>query len=373
MKYAHITGWGKATPQIVLTNDDMAKVVDTSDEWIREHTGIRQRYMAGPEETAGSLSVDASRIALERAGIGAADLDLIILGTSSPDYQLPGGAFVVQAELGATKAGAFDLKAGCSAFVCALSTAAQFIAAGVYERILVIGAEVVSICLDYSDRRICCLFGDGAGAVVLEARDEPGGVLYSDMGADGSQIESLVVLGAGSKYALCHKHLDEGMGHLKLNGGALLKFALRDAMQGILSVMEGAGVSASDIDLFVPSQSNQRLIERLSSTLGIPLEKTVINIDRYANTSAASVPIALAEALDEGRAKEGDKILLFAYGAGLSWAAAVVQMGTSSEQPIAVAWPFLTRARIRVDRAKVALRTTAAVLGAKVGSIRSKR
>jgi 3-oxoacyl-[acyl-carrier-protein] synthase-3 len=368
-KYAHIVGWGKALPSLKLTNDDMAKIVDTSDQWIREHTGIGTRYICGPEETAATLSIEAGQQALDRARISAKDLDMIILATSSPDYQLPGAAFTVQAGLGAENAGAFDLKAGCSGFVYGLVVGSQFIMSGTHRNVLVIGAEVVSICLDWQDRRSCVLFGDGAGAAVLQAQDEPGGFLGSALGADGSNLDALYVKGAGSKYPMCQQVLDKGEEHLQLDGRRLLKFALRDAQQGLLKGLEKAGLSVADIDLFIPSQSNQRLLEAFAKNIGLPLEKVVINIDKYANTSAASVPIALCEALEKGRAAPGDRLLLFAYGAGLSWASAVVQLGPTTESPLAVNWPMLNRARTRLDRAKVMLRTTGATLAANASSL----
>lgn len=368
-KYAHIVGWGKGLPSNVLTNEDMAKIVDTSDEWIRSHTGIAERRIAGPDDTVATLSVTASRQALERAGISPEELDLVLVATSSPDYQLPGASFLVQAELGANRAAAFDVRAGCSGFVCALALATGFIATQTYRHILVVGAEIVSICLDWSDRRTCCIFGDGAGAVVVQGKDEPGGVISFALGSDGSQAEALCVRGAGSKYPLCPKVFESGRNHLELNGQALLKFALRAPLQGMLRVIEGAGLTVADIDLFVPSQSNRRLIEALCKTLGIPLEKVFINIDKYANTSAASVPIALCEALEEGRAKKGDKIALFAYGAGLSWAAAVVQMGATQASPLLVSWPIWNRARSQLDRARVMVKTAGAALAANASAL----
>jgi len=369
-QYAHLVGWGKALPKTVLTNEDMAKIVDTSDEWIREHTGIRQRHIAGPDETASTLSIEAGQQALERAGVSAADVDLIILATSSPDYQLPGASFMVQAGLGAARAAAFDLKAGCSGFVYGLSVGSQFIASGAYRRVLVIGAEVVSVCLNWSDRRTCVLFGDGAGAALLEARDEPGGILAFSLGADGTQVEALRVQAAGSKYPLCSESLRNGMKFLELNGSQLLRFALRDTVQGLLGVVESAGLTMADIDLFVPGQSNQRLLEAICKTVGLPFEKAFINIDKYANTSAASVAIALCEAFEQGRAKPGDDIALLAYGAGLTWAAAVLHVGVLDQSPIAVSWPLATRLQNRMDRAMVTLRTASAAVTSRAGRLR---
>ncbi len=368
-KYAHVVGWGKALPKTILTNDDMAKIVDTSDEWIREHTGIRQRHIAGPDETTATLSTEAAQQALDRAGVSAADLDLIILATSSPDYPLPGAAFIVQAALGAERAAAFDLRAGCSGFVYGLSVASQFIASGTYRHVMVIGAEVVSICLNWSDRRTCVLFGDGAGAALLQARDEPGGLMTFALGADGTQVDALRVQGTGSKYPLCPQVFKNGMRYLELNGRQLLKYALRDTVQGLLGMVESAGLTVADIDLLVPGQSNQRLLEAICKTVGLPVERVFINIDKYANTSAASVAIALCEAFEQGRAKDGDDIALLAYGAGLTWAAALLHVGALEQAPIMVSWPFRTRLQNRLDRARVTLRTAGAAMASRAGNL----
>jgi len=368
-QYAHITGWGKSLPRKILTNFDLEKMVDTSDAWIQEHTGIRERRIAGPGEYVSTLSIAAGQQALGRAGMSPTELDLIILATSSPDYQMPGGATLIQAGLGATRAAAFDLRAGCSAFLYGLAVGSQFIASGTYRNILVIGAEIVSMVMDWSDRRTCVLFGDGAGAVVLEARDEPGGVLSFALGADGTQHEALYVPAGGCRYPLTPEVLEKGLYHIRMNGRQLLKFALHDPLQGVMKVIEAARLSIADIDLVIPSQTNRRLIEAICKMIGIPLEKVFINVDRYANTSAASVPIALCEALEEGRARQGDNIALMAYGAGLSWAAAVVHMGAMTETPISVAWPVLNRARNTLHRARIVVRSASATLAAHASAL----
>lgn len=367
--YAHIIGWGKSVPRRVVTNDELAQIVDTSDEWVREHTGIRQRYVVSDGEYLSTLALAASQQALSRARIAAADLDLIILATSSPDYQLPGGSTLLQAQLEAPRAAAFDLRAGCSGFLYGLATASQFIHSGMYRHVLVVGAEIVSMVLNWSDRRTCCLFGDGAGAVVLQASDAPGGIMSFALGADGTQYDALTVPAGGCRHPLSHETLDSGLQYLQMNGRQMLKFALRDPLQGVLRVVEAAGLTMGDIDLLIPSQSNVRLIEAMSKFLGVPMEKVFVNVDRYANTSAASVAIALCEALETGRAKEGDDVALMSYGAGLSWAAGVIHMGELTEMPMTATWPVLHRARSTIDRARVLVRTASATLAANASSI----
>lgn len=365
-KYAHVVGWGKGLPSKTLTNAELEKTLDTTDAWIQEHTGIRERRVAGPGEYVSTLSVTASKMALERAGLKPSELDLIIIATSSPDYQMPGCATIIQAELGATRAAAFDMRAGCSGFLYAMAVGTQFVISGTYHNVLVIGAEIVSMVTDWSDRRTCVLFGDGAGAVVLQGRDAPGGVLSFALGCDGKQHEGLYVPAGGSKFPLSVEVCQKGLHHIRMNGRQMLKFALGEPMQGIMRVVEAAGLAMSDIDLLVPSQSNRRLIEAEAKMLGIPLSKVMINVDRYANTSAASVAIALCEALEEKRAQDGDNIALMAYGAGLSWAASVIHMGEMSAVPGLVAWPVVNRARSTLQRARVMARTTTTRLAANV-------
>ena len=279
---------------------------------------------------------------------------------------MPGGATLLQAELGATRAAAFDLRAGCSGFLYGLAVGSQFITSGAYRHILVIGAEIVSMVMDWSDRRTCILFGDGAGAVVLEARDEPGGVLSFALGA---APDALYVPAGGCRYPLSPETLQQGLQHIQMNGRQILKFALRDPLQGMMKVISTAGLSIADIDLFVPSQTNRRLIEAICKMIGMPLEKVFINVDRYANTSAASVPIALCEALEEGRVQQGDNVALMAYGAGLSWAATVVHIGVMTETPISVAWPVLNRARNTLHKARLMVRTASATLAANANAL----
>ncbi|NLG26487.1 MAG: ketoacyl-ACP synthase III [Chloroflexi bacterium] len=332
MRYAHITGWGKYLPPTVLTNHDLAEIVDTSDEWIVEHTGIRERRIAAVGDTTASMATAAAQQALERAGLAATDLELIIVSTSSPDRQLPGAAPIVQSMLGAEQAPAFDLRSGCSGFVFGLSVARQYILSGSYRRVLVVGSEIVSRFLNWSDRRTCVLFGDGAGAAVLEGRDTPGGVLFTAMGTQGSSYEALTVKACGSEYPLCPLTMERHWHSIELDGQATARFAIRTLLKHTGEAVSGAGLTWDDIGLFIPHQANLRLIESVAGKLNYPMERVFVNVDRYANMSTAAVPVALCEALEQGRIGPGDNVLLTAFGAGLSWATAVIQWGGAEQQ-----------------------------------------
>ena len=323
--YAHVTGWGRYVPRVILTNDDLATFLDTSDEWIREHTGIRQRRIATGDETVVTMSAAAARQAMDVAGCGPQDLDLIIVSTSSPDRQLPGAAPLLQAELGAAQAAAFDMRSGCSGFVYALSIARQFVCCGTYHRVLVVGAEVVSRYLDWSDRRSCVLFGDGAGAAVVEGRETPGGVLFTALGTQGQDFDALEVKAGGSAYPVCPRTVELGYHHIEMDGRRTATFAVRTLLRRANQAVAGAGLTWDDIDLFIPHQANVRLIELASEKLHVPMERMYVNVDRYANMSTASVPVALAEAATEGRIPPGGRVLLLAFGAGLAWGTAVIQ------------------------------------------------
>lgn len=345
MPYAHIIGLGKYLPAVTLTNDDLAQIVDTSDAWITEHTGIRERRIATVGETTASMSAEAARQALERAGIAARDLDLIILSTSSPDRQLPGAAPILQAMLGAEQAAAFDQRSGCSGFVFALSIARQYVLSGTYKRILVVGAEIVSRNLNWADRRSCVLFGDGAGAAVVEAREAPGGVLHTAMGTQGASFEALTVKSGGSEYPMCPVTVERRWNTIEMDGQATARFAIRTLLKRAGEAVEQAGLTWDDIALFIPHQANLRLIESVTAKLGFPMERVFVNLDRYANMSTAAIPVALCEAVEQGRIKDGDHVLMAAFGAGLSWATAVVRWGESALP--AAAGPGRAWARLR--------------------------
>lgn len=331
-RYAKIVGWGKYVPEKILTNQDLEKMVDTTDEWITTRTGIKERHIRTENDTNSSMAVAASKPALEMAGIKASELDLIIVATSSPDYLLPPVSSQVQDMLGA-KCGAFQLTAGCSGWVYGLATATQFIKSGAYNNILVVGSEIISFAIDYTDRGTCVLFGDAAAAVVLMPSDEPTGVLSFELGSDGAGAEALIVPGAGSTNPLSQSVVDKREGYIRMDGQAVFKFATRTVASSLKRVIDQAGLLPEDIDLYIPHQANARIIEVGARLLRQPLDKFYINIHKYGNTSTASVPLALVEAIEEGRLKEGDKVAICAFGAGLTWASVVVQMGVGEISP----------------------------------------
>lgn len=331
-RYARITGWGKYVPSRVVTNHDLAQMVDTSDEWITTRTGIRERRLRTESDTTSSMSVAAAQEALAVAGLTPKDLDLIIVATSSPDYLLPSVASQVQDMLGA-ECGAFALVAGCSGWVYGLTTANQYIISGMYDRVLVVGVEIISFALDFTDRTTCVLFGDAAAATVLEVSEEPGGLLSSELGSDGSGALHLYVPDGGTVNPISQRTVDERAQYIRMNGPEVFKFAVRTLASTLKRSIYQAGLTPDDIDLFIPHQANARIIEAAARQMRVPVEKFYMNLDRYGNTSAASVPLALVEAIEEGRIKEGDKVAMAAFGAGLTWASAVVQMGTGEVSP----------------------------------------
>lgn len=349
-RYATITGWGKYVPERVLTNADLEKMVDTSDEWITTRTGIKERRIRGEGEQSSDFSVNSARPALEMAGIGPEDLDLIIVACSSPDYLVPGVASIVQHKLGA-KCGAFQLSSGCSGWVYALVTASQFIMSGAMSNILVIGTDIVSFGVDYTDRTTCILFGDASASVVLQPSKEPSGILAFELGSDGSGVEALYVPAAGTVMPF-HSNVDkikeERLAFMKMNGTDVFKFATRIFGSSMKRVLEKAGMLPEDIALYIPHQANARIIESAARMMRQPLKKFYMNIQKYGNTSAASVPLALVEALEDGSCKMGDKILLCAFGAGLTWATAIVQLGVA--EPSAAAEGVAGKARFFARR-----------------------
>jgi len=325
-RYGRITGWGKYAPKGVLTNFDLEKMVETSDEWITTRTGIKERRIAGPDEPTSYISAKASEAAMEVAGITAKDLDLIIVATSTPDYLLPPVSSQIQDMLGA-KCGAFTVVAGCTGWVYGLAIAQQFIEAGAYDTILVIGAEEVSKAVDYTDRATCVLFGDAAGAIVMQASNVPTGILAFELGSDGSGYEHLIVPGGGAVEPMSQKVLDERLQYIRMNGQEIFKFAARVLGRSMRRVLAHAGLTPDDIDLVIPHQANYRIVEAAARLMHVPEDKFYMNIDRYGNTSAASIPVALVEAIEQGRCKLGDTIALVGFGAGLTWASAVVHLG----------------------------------------------
>ncbi len=332
MRYAAITGWGMAVPEGVLTNADLEKMVDTNDEWILSRTGIRERRIVGPNDSTTSLSVAAATQALERSGITADDLDLIIVATCTPDQFLVAEACLVQAELGG-KAAAFDLGAACSGFVYALSTATQFIKAVMYDRVLVIGADTLTRFVDYSDRSTCILFGDGAGAVVLEATPEPRGTLSTVLGAHGEGHKHLYIPGWGAFVPESAGIFPEYRPYLQMNGREVFRFAVTAMGDAAVEAVKLAGLEFGDINMLIPHQANLRIIDAAARRLDLSMDKVWINLDKYGNTSAASIPIALCEAAESGKVKDGDHLVLVAFGGGLAWGANVVRWGGLCKEP----------------------------------------
>jgi 3-oxoacyl-[acyl-carrier-protein] synthase-3 len=323
--HAHIVGWGKYVPGRVLTNDELSRMVDTSDEWIRTRTGIRERHIAEDGETTASTAIQVARQALEVAGLHPAQLDLIIVATVTPDYIFPAAACLVQDALGATHAVAFDLSAGCSGFIYGLSIAAHLVSAGAYQTALVIGAETLSRITDWADRDTCVLFGDGAGAVLLQAGEDEGGVLATLLGADGSGGDLLRLPAGGSRNPASHQTVAEGLHFIQMKGREVFRFAVRVMPAATQQVLEMAGLSLADLKLLIPHQANQRIIEAAARALDLPPEAVYSNLERYGNTSAASIPIALSEAVEEGRIQPGDLVVCVGFGAGLTWGAAAIR------------------------------------------------
>ncbi len=317
-----VRGVGSALPERVVTNAELAAKVETSDEWIQQRTGIKQRYIAGEGETTSTLGTRAARAALAHAGLTPQDIDLVIVATSTPDYTFPAVATQIQAELGITQGAAFDLQAVCSGFVYAVTTADMFLSGGAHRRALVIGAETFSRLLDWTDRTTCVLFGDGAGAIVLEAvesrgdRDEAG-VITSKLRADGRHRAKLYVDGGPSTTGT--------IGHLRMEGREVFKHAVGMVTDVIKACFSAADVTADQLDWFVPHQANRRIIEASADKLGIDMKKVVVTVDQHGNTSAASIPLALDVAVKDGRIKKGDLVMIEAMGGGFTWGASLIR------------------------------------------------
>lgn len=319
-----IIGTGKYVPERILTNSDLEKMVETNDEWIVSRTGIRERHIAAPHEATSDLAYEAALKALDSAGMKAEDLDLIIVATVTPDSTVPSTACILQDKLGAKGAAAFDLSAACSGFVYSLATATGFIQNGMYNNALVIGADTLSRITDYTDRNTCVLFGDGAGAVIIGEVPEGRGFQSFDLGAEGSGGSLLNIEAGGSRLPASHQTIEDKKHFLYMNGREVFKFAVRVMGTATERVLTKAGLGKENIDLFVPHQANIRIIQSAMQRLDLPPEKCVINVDKYANTSAASIPLALVEAAEEGRIKEGDTLLMVGFGGGLTWGASVL-------------------------------------------------
>ncbi|MBN1586416.1 MAG: ketoacyl-ACP synthase III [Candidatus Omnitrophica bacterium] len=326
LKKVGIMGLGTAIPEKVLTNKDLEKIVDTSDEWIRTRTGIKERRIMAEGTGTSSLAAEASRQALKDAGISPEEIDLVLVGTVTPDMAFPSTACLVQAELGIpTTAMAFDLAAACSGFVFALHAAAQFVATGACRNALVIGADALSQLVDWEDRTTCVLFGDGAGACVIGPA-ESGGILSAVMGSDGSASDLLKVPGGGSLFPKTKENIDSKEHFIKMNGTEVFKMAVRNMVDAAKKALEQSGHTIEDIKRLVPHQANLRILKAVAKGLGMPEERVFVNVDRYGNMSAASTVVAWAEAVRAGDLKKGDLALLLAFGGGMVWGAMVVEM-----------------------------------------------
>jgi 3-oxoacyl-[acyl-carrier-protein] synthase-3 len=334
-RHAHITGWGRYAPSQVLTNADLERMVDTNDEWIVQRTGIRERRVAAAHETTASMAAVASLRAIRTAGIDPDVIDLILLATLTPDYWMPSTAALVKEAIGNTRAAAMDVAAACSGFVYAYATAQAYITSGMARHVLVIGAELLTRFLDYTDRSTCILFGDGAGAVVLSAADTRGGGLGMELTTEPQGAYMIWLPAGGAKSPPSPETIARGEHYIRMEGRETYRFATRTLATTALTSIEKAGLQPSDIDLFIPHQANIRIIEAVAKGLDLPMERMYVNLDRYGNTSAASVPIALAEAVNEGRVRIGDHIVIVAFGAGFTSGAITIEWTADPARGIA--------------------------------------
>ncbi len=325
MLRARIVATGSYVPEKVLTNFDLEKIVPTTDEWITERTGIKERRIAGENQATSDLAVEASKNALKYAGLKARELDLIIVATLTPDTLLPSTACIVQHRLDANKAAAFDINAACSGFIYGLSVANSFIRSGQFKKILLVGAETLSRFTDWEDRNTCVLFGDGAGAVILEAVPGENGILSTHLHADGSLGDLLRVPGGGSRNPASKESVGKKMHYIKMKGNETFKVAVKILENLVTETLNLNNLKPSQLSSMIPHQANLRIIQATAKRLGLSMDKVIINIDRYGNTSAASIPIALDEAVRSGRIKKDDYLLLEAFGGGLTWASALIR------------------------------------------------
>ena len=325
MQRATITGTGSAVPDRILTNLDLEKMVDTSDEWVVTRTGIKERHIAVEGEFTSMFATLAAERALQMAGVRADELDLIIVATVTPDFPFPSTACIVQQNLKATKAAAFDISAACSGFLFGLSLADKAIRSGSATKVLVIGTEVLSRIVDWTDRNTCCLFGDGAGAAIVEAGNEAGGILSTHIHSDGSYWELLYQPGCGNRNPATQKTLDDRLVYISMQGNEVFKLAVRAMEEVAHEALDANNLTVADLDLFIPHQANRRIIDAIGKRLGLDSGKVFINLERYGNTSSASIPIALDEANRSGRIKNGDLVMFDAFGGGLTWGAVLLR------------------------------------------------
>ena len=321
MQYAHITGWGMSAPEGILTNDDLSKIVETNDQWIRERTGIHQRHIARDDQFPSTLAVEAAVKALTVANLRPTDVDLIICASSSPEYIFPATACLVQDQLGASKAGAFDLSAACTGFIYALNMGAQAIRSGSIKSALIIGTETLSRFINWKDRSTCILFGDGAGAFVLQGSDQPGGVLSAIMHSDGSGGDLLTIQGGGSRYPATDATIHEGKHFIQMDGNEVFRFATRVMASATKEALDAANLKLEDVRWIIPHQANIRIIQAAARGLKLPMDRFIVNLENYGNTSTASIPMAMVEAIEKGQIEKGDKLVMVGFGAGLTWGA----------------------------------------------------
>ena len=325
MTRARIIGVGSYAPKRILTNADLEKMVETSDEWIVQRSGIRERRIADEGEATSDLAVKAAQQALERAGLVPEDIEFIVVGTTTPDMLFPAVGNLVQQRLGCRRVGSVDLLAACAGSVYSMAVGAQFIETGKYRRILCIGAETLSRITDWTDRGTCVLLADAAGAAVLEASEDGSGLIDADLYSDGQYWELLYMPGGGSRYPATRETIDARMHYAKMKGSEVFKVAVRMFVESTSALLKRHGFTAADVDLFIPHQANLRIIEAAVKRVGLPMERVFINVDRYGNTGAASVYVALEEAVSAGRINRGDLVLLAAFGGGFTWGAALVR------------------------------------------------
>jgi 3-oxoacyl-[acyl-carrier-protein] synthase-3 len=325
MKRAKITGTGAYAPKRILTNADLATMVETDDEWIQQRSGIRERHIVDESEATSDLAVHAARQAIERANLVPEDIDFIVVGTTTPDMFFPTVGNIVQHRLGCRRAGSVDLLAACAGSIYSLAIGAKFIETGKYRRVLCIGAEALSRITDFTDRGTCVLLADAAGAAVLEASEDESGIIDADLYSDGQYADLLIMPGGGSRHPATRETVDARMHYAKMKGSDVFKVAVRMFVECAETILERHHLGVGDIDLFIPHQANLRIIEAAAKRAGLPMEKVFVNVDRYGNTGAASVYVALEEAVAGGRVKRGDTILLAAFGGGFAWGAALLR------------------------------------------------
>ncbi|MBI3914016.1 MAG: ketoacyl-ACP synthase III [Chloroflexi bacterium] len=329
---AHIIGWGKYLPEKVVTNDDLAQSAGVDAEWVSTRTGINTRHRADPKQASSDMGVRAAREALLVADLPASRLDLIICATNTPDHLFPATACLIQDGIGAHNAGAFDLASGCSGFLYALATGVQFIRAGAYRNLLILGVETTSRMLDWRDKNVCPFFGDGAGAVVVSASDQPGGLRAFTLRADGSGGELLIMPAGAARLPLSQAVLDQGLQFGKMDGRAVFRYGVRESVRNAHKVLRDAKMTLAEVDLYIPHQTNMTLINQVLEKLRFPLEKTALSVSRYANISSAAIPVTLCDAIEAGRVKPGTRLLFTAYGAGLASAGMIWQWSKTLPQ-----------------------------------------